>query len=416
MINMCLAANVNFDPIYIILNLLLLFVFFVAGSNVSQGDSYWDNALLCVITFVFVLGSRYMRGHDYAHYIDAYLHGDKGHEFLFTWMNKSLQEVVGVSKYMIFYIYAIPFILAGFKFLQNFRKESIWMFPVFLIAMIYFEEYEIRQAFGFTFVFLFLDEIINKNHTKKKKILICLIYILLSIGIHSANILFIVAVILLFFLLKSVISWQITIPCLFFASYIFPELYDISYINPILNILGASGNAKFEQYTQGNAAEAWFGETALQMENARNPIIKVLDFFANSALFYFSCKLYDRKKRILGYIRIIRTKHPRFYYSFNMLMERNISKEILIVTLINLYIIGDIAKQAFLYLEILNRLAGMFQRMWFVPFVLVIFSLRFSKLNVVEKLAYCMMLFLFYDYAKYLFAPIEGYTKFLWDI
>ena len=33
----------------------------------------------------------------------------------------------------------------------------------------------------------------------------------------------------------------------------------------------------------------------------------------------------------------------------------------------NMYILGYCGKQAFLYLEILNRMSGLFQRMWFFP-------------------------------------------------
>ena len=82
----------------------------------------------------------------------------------------------------------------------------------------------------------------------------------------------------------------------------------------------------------------------------------------------------------------------------------------------NIYIMGDIARQAFLYLELLNRMSGMFQRMWIFPFAMVMIYNSFYKLKGIERVAYLFMFFLFYDYAKYLFAPPIGMTKFLWDI
>ena len=158
---------------------------------------------------------------------------------------------------------------------------------------------------------------------------------------------------------------------------------------PILNFLGSTGNEKFAQYTQGNAAEAWFGDSALQLDNARNPIIKILDFIANSSLMYFSYRYVKAKRSI---------------------------KRRSCVTLTNLYIFGDISKQAFLYLEILNRMAGMFQRMWFVPFVIIVSHSRFTKLSLIEKVLWIMMIFLFYDFLKYIFAPDKDMTLFLWNV
>lgn len=389
MICLFLASVINIDILYISINLMLLFVFIIAGYNVSKGGSYWRNAYVCIVMFVLVFGSRYNRGHDYAHYVDAYLHGDEGHEYLFTAFNTFLREVLKLSKYLIFYIYSVPFIICGFKFLKNFKVLSRWLFPLFLISMTYFEEYEIRQAFGFSFVFLFLDEFINKRHSLKHKFLLCIVYCFLIIGIHSANILFVLIFLLTYFVIKRVIPYYLSISLLLFATYIFPNIYDISYLNPLFDILGTSGNTKFAQYTEGNAAEAWFGESALQLDNARNPVIQFFELLANSALFYFSCK---------------------------SLKANDKTALFLIIALTNLYIIGHIGRQAFLYLEILNRMASMFQRMWFIPLAIVLAKQRFTKLNTFGRLSYLAMFFIFYEYIKYLIAPLPGYTKFLWDI
>lgn len=368
---------------------MLLFVFYLAGQNVSRGESYWKNAYVCIIAFVLTLGTRYNRGNDYAHYIEVYLYGDSGHEFLFSTFNVFLRDYLNINRYLIFYIYAIPFIYCGFKFIRNFKEYAKWLFPVFLVSMIYFEEYEIRQAFGFSFVFLFLDEVVSKKHTKKTSISLCILYSFLTINIHSANILFILFFLLFYFTVKKVFPFMVTLPLLVFASYFFIRLYDVSYLNPILNLLNSTNNTKFVQYTSGNAVESWFGASAFQFENERNPVVKVFDLLANAALFYFSWK----------YIK-----------------GTNIKNVQIMVTLTNLYIVGDIARQAFLYLEILNRMSGMFQRMWFLPFVFVVSNIKYYRLNVIERLGYMAMFFIFYDYLKYLFAPNHGMTLFLWDV
>ena len=153
-------------------------------------------------------------------------------------------------------------------------------------------------------------------------------------------------------------------------------------------MLEGTNNAKFVQYTSGNAAEAWFGENALQLDNERQIIIKFFLFLSNSSLFYFSWK----------YIKVHKYRHGW-----------------MIVILTNLYIMGDMAKQAFIYFELLNRLSGMFQRMWFLPFAIVVSKIKFNTLNYLERCAYFLMFFMFYDYLKYLFAPTKGMTMFLWD-
>ncbi|HAU00890.1 MAG TPA: hypothetical protein DCS51_11225 [Bacteroides sp.] len=248
-------------------------------------------------------------------------------------------------------------------------------------------EYEIRQALSFSFVFLFLDEFIS-NDTNGKKIIWCGVWVLLTFSLHSANIFFIICFLGIYYTCKSIISWKIAVPILFFASYFFADYYDISLLQPILNLLSGT-NAKFSHYIEGGAAEAWFGDSALQLDNERNPIIKVLDFIAHSSLFYFAYKTLKR---------------------------RDLVNRQLMLTMTNIYIMGDIARQAFLYLELLNRMSGMFQRMWIFPFAMVMIYNSFYKLKGIERVAYLFMFFLFYDYAKYLFAPPIGMTKFLWDI
>jgi hypothetical protein len=93
--------------------------------------------------------------------------------------------------------------------------------------MLYFEEYEIRQALSFSFVFLFLDEFIS-NDTNGKKIIWCGVWVLLTFSLHSANIFFIICFLGIYYTCKSIISWKIAVPILFFASYFFADYYDIS--------------------------------------------------------------------------------------------------------------------------------------------------------------------------------------------
>lgn len=391
MIGLFLATVINFDIIYIIFNLILLLVFYIAGINVYRGKPYWDNAWVCCITFILIVGSRLNRGIDYIHYVDVFTKDIDINQPYFNLFNSFLKNTLMIGKYAIFYIYAIPFIYGAFKLFQNYRNYSLYLFPSFLVCMQFFEEEFPRQAFSFSFVFFFINEFINNNHCKIRKWFLCLLYAFLTISMHTVNVIFIIAFLIIFFSSKRVFSYKLTIPILIFASYFFFNYYDITYVQPLLVLIGST-NPKFNHYIEGDAAEAWFGENALQLDNARNPIILLLEILANSSLFYFAYKEIRQKAGVND----IRIKA--------------------LITITNLYIIGHITRNAFLYLELINRMASLFQRMWFMPYAFVIMNNKFNKLNFVEKLAYLSMIFLFYDYIKYLFAPRQGMTSFLWDL
>ena len=104
-----------------------------------------------------------------------------------------------------------------------------------------------------------------------------------------------------------------------------------------------------------------------------------------------------------------------FYFSYKLIKNKNTVKDKSILSFTNMYILGYCGKQAFLYLEILNRMSGLFQRMWFFPLSVVLTTIRFSKLSLIEKIMYISMIFVMYDYLKYLFFPNPNKDMFLWD-
>lgn len=60
--------------LYITLNLVLLFTFFVVGKNAARTNHYFKAVFPAVLLFVLIQGSRYNRGNDYLHYVDVYLY------------------------------------------------------------------------------------------------------------------------------------------------------------------------------------------------------------------------------------------------------------------------------------------------------------------------------------------------------
>ena len=92
--------SIDFD--YIFLNILVLFVFYICGNNISKGQNYLLNSLVCCIVYVFVIGSRYGRGADYLHYTDVFNYDLEENQIAYTWFTTYLKNI-GVTAYQFFY-------------------------------------------------------------------------------------------------------------------------------------------------------------------------------------------------------------------------------------------------------------------------------------------------------------------------
>ena len=148
---------------YIIINVLMLIVFVYAGKKVSESEKPWQYIWLCTVSFVFVLGSRYLRGNDYIRYQETFLFDYDSSEVLFTAFNQFLRSI-GVTEYTFLYVYSIPFILSGLYFCKRYARLSLFLYPAFLMAFIFFDEYCIRQALGFSFVFLYMGVLFDDDN------------------------------------------------------------------------------------------------------------------------------------------------------------------------------------------------------------------------------------------------------------
>lgn len=75
--------NFSLDLDYLFVTILLVFVYYFAGNNISKGDKFWQNSILCVVSMIFAMGVRYGRGYDYLHYIDVYKYNLEDRQLLF---------------------------------------------------------------------------------------------------------------------------------------------------------------------------------------------------------------------------------------------------------------------------------------------------------------------------------------------
>lgn len=65
----------TFNIDFIILNILLLYIFWKAGNNISNKGHYWNNANWCIFAFTIVQGCRFARGNDYHAYSEIFRNG-----------------------------------------------------------------------------------------------------------------------------------------------------------------------------------------------------------------------------------------------------------------------------------------------------------------------------------------------------
>lgn len=411
----------HLDLDYLLLNLLMLFSFIISGKLITERKyGYWRYAFCSILIFVFVFGSRFLRGNDYDHYVDIYIFGFAQNQPAFIWFNDFLRER-GVGPHFIFYYYALVFIICAVVYLRLWRNQAIFLYPLFLIANVVFEEYEIRQSLSFSFVFLYIlfvyhfTQIRSKvKHLKRKKnsinalsfqqlldkefykglivntkykqyfyVLFAIAAAYISYSIHNANIIVIILFTLFYFIYNKTIPLFISIPLLVLCTYFFADLFNFDYlVNYFENL--ETENERLEEYT--NRSEKWFGREGFNAVFIRNPIVQIAELMGNISLFYLGA-------------RVIK---ERLWNRLNC-------------SLYNLYVIGICVKKAFLQLEIMNRMGGVFYNFWCLPLALVLYYYNSMRWKYWEKFLSLFLLFFIYDYLKYLLMRGES-TLFLWDI
>lgn len=371
---------------YVSLNLILLLIFFITGRNISKGGNYWKNAFWAILFFVLILGSRYGRGNDYFHYVDVYIRDLEPSQHLFTWFNDFL-KALGVGPHYIFFVYAIPFVTCAMVLMEPMRKYAKYLFPLFIIANTFYEEFVIRQALSYGFVYLFMYELVfNDKHKKKKKIGFLLLYFACSTSIHSGNSIIMVLFAALYIFVKRPITILATVPLYIFFSYIFPNLFDTSQLAPVFQILSDTGDSKFEGYN--DQFDFWTNTDREGSEGyLRNSVIKFLETYGNIALIILGTRLFKRDKELC------RTYLPFF----------------------NLYIVGTYLGKAFMTLEIFRRMGDIMMYTWFIPLSVVLYHFHFRKEKIVYKIISLGLVFWLWDYYRLLFKKGDM-ILYMWDV
>jgi len=381
----------NFDLDYLIINILLLTCFVYCGNRISKGVPYKTATLPCIFLFTLVQGCRYMRGNDYQHYTEVF-NGDIPDTtgFLFIGINDTA-KLLGFNAYSVFLIYSFVFILCAVYFLKEYKTYAKWTFPLFIMAYMQFEEYMIRQAFSYSFFFLYMNYLFkikpeNIKHIcikNKKHISLCIFWGIICLNIHSANIINILTVTGLYFFMHKPLHYNITIPIYLLCVYVLPKIFDFSILQPILNIF-SQHNELASTYAENSSI--WFSSEGMNNIYTRNTVIQIIEALGTSSLLY------------LGYKTIC---HLKTY------QKRN-------ATLFNSFFIGVCILSLFRNLEILNRIGQVLTYFWVFPMSLVLYykTPKWSKFN---KIACMFLVWFTYEYLKYLLFPYTGKTAFIWD-
>lgn len=419
--------NLDFD--YLILNGLLFFTFLLCGRLVSKGYSFLRCALACILVFAFVQGTRYGRGNDYMGYSHDFLIGSGNQANpTFIAFNQFL-KLFGINEYSCFLVYATTFITCGMVFLSYFRKYATYIFPLFLLGFMAFEEYMIRQAFSYSFFFLFLicffkasPSSYDRMISHKRELLFGVLWISITLVFHTGNFFNLAAVVASFYLFKKPLHPFLTIPILLVCTYILPRLFDLSLIDSVLKIASEQSDMA-AQYSDN--AERFFTEDGKQSKYARAPLIGLLETIG--LISYF----------ILGHRAITKTGKDKYH---------------LFTTFFNVSVIGFCIVGLFRELEILHRIGMVMSYGWciVVSYILyyreripVCLSQRLERLKekyrltrkssiksqirliehhqwqynrfyTITTLLHLGLAWFLYDYFKYLFFPGEM-TRFIWD-
>lgn len=376
--------SIDFD--YIFLNILVLFVFYICGNNISKGQNYFFNSLICCIVYVFVIGSRYGRGADYLHYIDVFKYDLEKDQIVYTWFTTCLKDI-GITAYQSFYYYAFVFIVCALYLFRNYALFAKYIFPLFVIATINIEETFIRQALSFAFIYIILSLFhkyqCRKKFFTKKKIISVFVAIFIIFNIHYVNILFVILFFVLVLFYHKPFPLKLSIPIYLLAVLVLGQLIDLSNFNFVFSYLG-SINEKFAGYYE--RSDQWFSSYGMEDKYVRNPIILGFEACGNVSLIY------------LGYNVIKR------YYDNNTT----------IISIYNMYIIGAVILNTFRTLELLNRTGLFLQSFFFLPLALVLCFRKRIKDLPYYKVSVLFLVWWSYDYLKYLFVAED--TLFLWDI
>lgn len=365
--------------IYIIVYIFLFSIFLIHGRNVScHKTSYWKYAILPIIAFSLIEGSRYMRGIDYRHYALFYSNPELmliKEDFGFEILNEALRTI-STDPQFAFTIYALITIICLFIFAKQFTGIYPIIFLLMLVFTIHSSEWIIRQFISIAIMYAAIYYLMMKKYK------LCLVFSLCSVCMHYSSIFFLAIILFCYLLLKRPIKWQITVPIIIIVMLFSSANFIADFISKVLNAANMSfldGSSyvryveKSDQFLDSNAAGTVTGN--------RSVFTTLLNL-----LFYVSL----------------------FIEGYYVLYKKKLHK---ISLFFNLCVIGYIGKEFFLKYELFVRLFRPMELLVFIPVSYIVLnknSCRF-KITYLYIIIYTTLIAV-----RFIFFPSEDYYRFIW--
>lgn len=364
---------------FIIIYLFLFLFFYLYGKKMDHSKQYWLTAIPLIIIYSLIEGVRYNRGPDYLFYKFRFenvaTYDDP--QIVFKWLNQLLTflDFNYVGAYI---IYSLIFIICAVFFIQKYEVGRNWMYLLLIPSTLMFTESFVRQAVGFSFLFLGL------RFWSEKKWIYCSIAILISYFIHSSLLITFAVIIFIDCFIRKIPKPVYTI-CIYLF---FALLFDTSNVEIVERLIKKSGvglDNQFQDYLEH--ANLWFGKDGIKDIYTQSAIAKTLRVLFDISIIY------------MGYIS----------------MKRNQPGALRTVYIT--FILGAIFYQAFFNLEILRRFAEPFYLFWFVVlgYSLGTFKKRDFKQSALLRISIiCICIYLVSYWGRFIFLNPDA--QFIWSI
>lgn len=378
--------------IHIISYLILVFSFYFFCKEIIKNKykkSSWLIALIPIIAYSIIEGSRYGRGVDYASYAYRFTHLNRSEEpqILFYGLMKLLKDL-GFNTVGAFITYSLLFITGTFFFIKNTykRDEAQWMYFFAFLAMTLKAESMIRQYIAQPFIFASIPFIFNKKWIHAT----CLI--LVAINIHTGVLVQVPLIICSYFLIKKTFSWKIWTIILFTVYYILPNGILVSAFTNILSIAHLDGILASEHIMHYiEDSDRWLGEDSVLSAAKQSFTTKTLQFLFETCVIYSSYKL------------LAKYPNQKILFAFNI------------------SVIGFILCRSFHGYEIFTRMMDQMYIYWFIPvgysfYALYKEKIALKKIKHIIKIKIAVLLLCTYQamfWSRFIFLNHEA--KFFWD-
>jgi len=340
----------------------------------KSGTEFWVAALVPILLYVFVTGSRYW-GADYIWYRFMYDNPFQqvyvNEQIAFEWLNQFLRSI-GLNFAGAYMVYAFIFIIGAFILLRSYGEQSMYMYSFLLPATLIFTTNFIRQGFGMGLVFLALV------FFQKRKWLYLALTLFIAFNLHSVTVVTFAIILGIFFVFRKPIHLLISIPLLLFFTFAF-DGQKLSFIADLLSDYIDLGSG-FQGYIDDS--DIWFGEDAFRDTWTKGTLALIQLSVFNILVFY------------LGNIALKIRENKQVIYIYNA------------------FVLGAILQMAVYNFEILQRFTLPMEMLYFIPlgYICYVYShdiknhrnIRLRKyfhLGIIIILAY-----LFKEWGKFIFS------------